>query len=202
MTDQRLYHYSVIRYVPRPEAEEFVNVGVVAVSDKGDEVSVEFTPNWGRARSLGGREEDILMLRRIATAWESETDSPLFQGLEADEQGGGRSWLNRLYEVSANIVQLSAPHRGLASDIEDIVGDVFDSVIGSAPRPLTRRSAAKRSTAKRATAKRSTAKRSAVKRSTGKRATGKRSTAKNSTAKPSKARGSTSKRSGSRRKSS
>jgi hypothetical protein len=69
---ERLYHYSLIRYVPRPVAEEFVNVGVVAVSDSGDEAAVEFTDDWTRARALGGRDEDVLMLRRLARAWTDE----------------------------------------------------------------------------------------------------------------------------------
>jgi hypothetical protein len=135
---ERLYHYSLIRYVPRPVAEEFVNVGVVAVSDTGDEASVEFTDDWTRARALGGREEDVLMLRRLARAWLDESyDLPLFPEAAGDEHGAAR--LNRLYETSANKVQFSRPNRGLASSIDEIVDEVYDSLIASAPKVRTRR---------------------------------------------------------------
>jgi hypothetical protein len=171
LSDERLYYYSAIRYVPRPLAEEFVNVGVVAVSDAGDEVSVEFTDDWTRARAFGGNEEDILMLQRLARAWSSlAEDSPLSDVAE----GGGLTWLDRVYDVSANSVQFSAPHRAFASNVDEIMDEIYYSLIGSAPRPLIRRPATrKRSTG---TKKRSTG---TKKRTTGtkKRSTGrKRST--------------------------
>jgi DUF3037 family protein len=152
---ERLYHYSLIRYVPRPVAEEFVNVGVVAVSDTGDEASVEFTDDWTRARALGGREEDVLMLRRLARAWLDESyDLPLFPEDAGDEHGAAR--LNRLYETSANKVQFSRPHRGLASSIDEIVDEVYGSLIASAPKVRTRRPASPSKSPSRTTAKAST----------------------------------------------
>jgi hypothetical protein len=154
---ERLYHYSVIRYVPRPLAEEFVNVGVVAVSDKGDEAAVEFTDDWTRARALGGREDDILMLRRLARAWTDESfDLPLFHEASDDD---GFARLNRLYESSANNVQFSRPHRGFASNVDRIVDEVYDSLIASAPKVLTRRAPSRAKSTSRTTRARESARR-------------------------------------------
>jgi hypothetical protein len=133
-TPDRLYHYSAIRYVPRPQAEEFVNVGVVAVSDEGDEFSVEFTDDWTRARALGGNEQDILMLRRLARAWHDEQENaPLSEVLES----GGRAWLERVYERSANTVQLSTPRRALAADVDEVMDDLYESLVAAARRHRT-----------------------------------------------------------------
>jgi hypothetical protein len=65
---ERLYRYSVIRYVPRPRSGEFVNIGVIAVSEDGEEVAGEFTADWQRARWLGDR-ADIAMLQRLVRSW-------------------------------------------------------------------------------------------------------------------------------------
>jgi hypothetical protein len=131
-TADRLYHYSAIRYVPRPLAEEFVNIGVIAVSDDGEQLSVEFTSDWSRARALGGTEDDILMLRRLERAWRDEQqDAPLSR---VHASGAGRAWLEGVYDQSANIVQLSPPRRALAADVDEVMDDLYESLIASARR--------------------------------------------------------------------
>lgn len=132
MSTERLYHYSAIRYVPRPQAEEFVNVGVVAVSDEGDQLSVEFTDDWSRARALGGNEDDILMLRRLARAWRDEQENAPLTAVH--QSGAGKTWLEQVYDRSANTVQLSAPRRALAADVDDVMDDLYESLIASARR--------------------------------------------------------------------
>ncbi len=59
--------YCVIRFLPSPLAEEFVNVGVLAF--KGSEVKLKLLENWTRAEYFAG--ESLVSIRSLLeeTEW-------------------------------------------------------------------------------------------------------------------------------------
>src|SRR5690348_1745755 len=114
MSADRLYHYSLIRYVPRPESGEFVNFGVVVVSKDGGDVAVEVTSNWHRARTLG-RADHVAFLQKFAKDWKRRMRSPAEQLIEANMRFTNE-WLDMVYARAANIVQLTAPRPALAKN--------------------------------------------------------------------------------------
>jgi DUF3037 family protein len=65
--------FSVIRYVPDPVKEEFVNIGLIFIDN--DSVTVRFTTNWDRVRNFD-KSADIEMLKAL----EDELRQRLSQG--------------------------------------------------------------------------------------------------------------------------
>src|SRR6266849_536474 len=56
-------NYSVIRYVPDPRREEFVNVGLIVAAEDNSFADCRFTPDWRRARRFGV--ENLAFLKEI-----------------------------------------------------------------------------------------------------------------------------------------
>src|ERR1700735_4984693 len=52
MTQRRRCEFQLIRYVPDPVRNEFVNIGVLLRAAEGGQSMVRFTRDWGRVRCL------------------------------------------------------------------------------------------------------------------------------------------------------
>jgi hypothetical protein len=128
---ERVYLYSVLRYVPRPKRGEFINLGVVAVDSDGTDVAFEVTSDWRRARLLG-RNEDIQMLQKLAREWKKRLRSPSEQLFSIDRASA--EWLETMQARSANVIQLSEPFRALAASAAALARETFDDLVGTAAK--------------------------------------------------------------------
>src|SRR6202453_3713679 len=52
MAERRRCEFQLIRYVPDPVRNEFVNIGVLLRAAEGGQSMVRFTRDWGRVRCL------------------------------------------------------------------------------------------------------------------------------------------------------
>lgn len=110
MTDKKSFEYFLLRYVPNPLREEFVNVGLVMTESGGDGggfAGVHFTADWRRARSLDPN-VDIEILEALGREVE--------QRLRIVDQRA--LLLHHMMDSYSNAIQLSAVWRCTADDPE------------------------------------------------------------------------------------
>ncbi|HWO69683.1 MAG TPA: DUF3037 domain-containing protein [Actinomycetota bacterium] len=122
--------YSVVRFVPDPAREEFVNVGVIVGSEELGRWEVRQVENPRRARALDDRGVlraawDFLdavgrvvddFHRSQETLWEPEVEP-------------STQWLEQLRREYRNIVQLSPPRPLAAADLDSAVETVFSELV-------------------------------------------------------------------------
>lgn len=107
-------YYCIVRYVPNPLIEEFVNVGVVTFGE--GQVYVRFARDLQRAQQFGGR--DVGFIREAETWLTAVAKAQL-----ARETRLGASLLRPLAEEWANTIQLSRP-RAAVLDPRELLDEV------------------------------------------------------------------------------
>ena len=105
--DARLYEYAVIRYVPRGEREEFINIGLIMMCKRRRWLRCELLINEARIKALYTL-ADLATLRRQAAVFTSgNIPAP---GLPVEET---YRWLTA---AKSAILQTSPSHPGLSTD--------------------------------------------------------------------------------------
>ena len=69
MPDKHIYEYAIIRYVPRVEREEFLNIGVILFCKPLKFLQVKYQLDHKRIEALAG-EVDFVELERYLHTWE------------------------------------------------------------------------------------------------------------------------------------
>lgn len=115
--DANLYEYAVIRYVPRVEREEFINIGLIMMCKRRRWLRCEITINEARILAVCPH-ADIALLRRQAALFERR-DVPEV-GIAVEE---AYRWLTA---AKSAILQTSPSHPGLSDAPMD---DTFDRLL-------------------------------------------------------------------------
>lgn len=109
-----IYEYAVIRYVPRVEREEFVNVGLVMMCKSRRWLRAVVCVDHERIRALYP-DADLSVLERQLDSFiqisEGRSSSPV-AGLEAHERF---RWLTAVRSAS---IATSRPHPGISRDLD------------------------------------------------------------------------------------
>lgn len=113
MQGSNLFEYAVIRFVPRPEREEFLNIGVILFCASKKFLQLRFTLNKERLKAFYP-EVDLAELQKFMEAYKevccgSSAGSPI---AKMDNPGRFR-WLTA---TRSTIVQTSKVHPGLCND--------------------------------------------------------------------------------------
>lgn len=121
MQERDLYEYAVVRFVPRVEREEFVNIGLIMMCKRRRWLRLKFSVDFGKIETMAGAEID-----REAVALQ-------LRGLElvasADRKGGQIATFDTherfrwLTAVRSACIQTSRPHPGIAVDSLDATFD-------------------------------------------------------------------------------
>lgn len=121
------YQYVVLRCVPRPEREEFVNVGVVLHCQEADHLDVRWSVDPDRLRALDPR----LDLDRVCASLE------FIEGVcRGDERGGEAARLplgqrfGFLKAPRSTVVQPGPVHGGVTSDPARQVEHLLERLVG------------------------------------------------------------------------
>ncbi len=117
---KHLYEYAVVRYSPRVEREEFINVGLVMMCKRQRWVRVRILWNPERALALWPG-ADITEVARQLSSFERIAGgdrSPIGQ-LEAHERF---RWLSAVRSAS---ITTSRPHPGCTDDLEATFDRIF-----------------------------------------------------------------------------
>lgn len=116
-------HYSIVRYVPDPIADERVNVGVVVFGE--GRVLTRFVNRWSRTKTFGGEEVDFL--REFAR----EIGEPQ-RNLLAFSQPWTDDTLSTVSRRWKNSIQLSEPRASL-KDPDSLLAEVAATFLREQP---------------------------------------------------------------------
>jgi hypothetical protein len=108
MAEKHKLEFFVLRYVPDAVKGEFVNFGVLAVSDGGELLEVRFAKNWDRLLGLDP-DADIEVLEALQREMRSEIG----------EKWDRAALVRRMEDSFANVVQLSSSMPVLSAELRD-----------------------------------------------------------------------------------
>lgn len=113
MPENHLFEYAVIRVVPRPEREEFINVGVVVYCRKPLFLQTKFTLNDARLLAMCP-DINLEQLRTYLIAFEKIAHGEAGSGPIGQLDPASRfRWLTA---TRSTVIQSSKIHPGLAKD--------------------------------------------------------------------------------------
>jgi hypothetical protein len=135
MSDAKQCEFLIIRYVPDAVKDEFINIGVVVLSDTAGFADLRFTRDWRRVRCLDPA-ADLEMLQAI----EAELRERLRAG-GADRQ----RILHLLNDSFANAVQVSSPKALLTDAPEQELSRLAELYLESARHGSKRESSGRAS---------------------------------------------------------
>lgn len=126
MQEQKLYEYAVIRLVPRPEREEFFNVGLIMFSKKAKFIHVKIHLCEEKFRVIRSKIEfdDVKKhLDSFANIAKGERSAGSIAQMEIPERF---RWLTA---VKSSIIQTSRPHPGSSPDLEKTFDRLFEELV-------------------------------------------------------------------------
>lgn len=127
MPAKQTYEYAVIRFVPRVEREEFLNLGVILFSKQLRYLDLKFRIDEGRIRAFSPA-SDIQEIRRYLRSW-----SLICAG---DPQGGRIALLDQperfrwLAAARSTIIQCGPTHSGLCGEGDTTLEELFEKYLG------------------------------------------------------------------------
>lgn len=120
--DANLYEYAVVRYVPRVEREEFVNIGLIMMCKRRRWLKCEICIDEDRIRSLYPLADIELLRRQVALFQKSNVPRP---GLPVEET---YRWLTA---VKSAILQTSPSHPGISpASLDATFAHLFLDLVG------------------------------------------------------------------------
>lgn len=116
MHDKHLYEYSVVRYVPHIEREEFVNVGLVMMCKRKKWLRIALEPNFARINAFDAPhtpDEINVQLQGLKKVADGSPDGGAIATLEPTERF---RWLSA---VRSACIQTSRPHPGICDNLDE-----------------------------------------------------------------------------------
>lgn len=121
-----VFEYSIIRYVPQVEREEFVNLGVIVFSKRKKFLDVLYTINEEKVRIIGD-EDHLPLLRNYLHSWSLICQGDAAGGVIAQQEMPYRfRWLTA---SRSTIIQASRPHPGRCDDPAKVLQDLFEKYV-------------------------------------------------------------------------
>lgn len=123
-SEKHLYEYAVIRFMPRVEREEFVNVGLIMMCKRRRWIKVEIHFDESKIKALfpgadcGDISRQLESFRQVASGANSYAAA-----MEAHEQF---RWLTA---VRSACITTSRPHPGITSDLDSTFNRLFTELI-------------------------------------------------------------------------
>jgi hypothetical protein len=126
MADNNLFEYAVIRYVPRPEREEFLNIGVIIFCKSSGFLQMKYELDEKRILAFYEK-ADLQVLKNFLKGFEeisngSSATSPIAK-LDAPSRF---RWLTA---VRSTIVQTSKVHPGLCLQPQQTLEKLFGELV-------------------------------------------------------------------------
>lgn len=126
MQEKHIYKYAVIRFVPRVEREEFINIGLIMFSKRSRFLKAKYTLNEDKLR-LYHSELDVDSLRRQLVCFEKVceggNDGGFIATLDQAEQFG---WLTATRSAS---IQTSPTRMGFSKDLSKTFDRLYQELV-------------------------------------------------------------------------
>lgn len=127
MNAKHLYEYSVVRYVPNVEREEFINVGLIMMCKRQRWLKAQIEPDFERIsifNPTSDAEEILFQLNSfIKIAEKQPGGGPV---AELDDVTERFRWLSA---VRSSSIQTSMPHPGLCEDLDLTFNRLFNQLV-------------------------------------------------------------------------
>lgn len=126
MQEPKLYEYAVIRLVPKPEREEFFNVGLIMFSKKEKFIRVKTHLCEDKFRMMACKTE-YEEVRKHLSSFENIAKGEKSAGSIAQMEIPERfRWLTA---VKSSIIQTSRPHPGASNDLNKTFDRLFEELV-------------------------------------------------------------------------
>lgn len=126
MQDKHLYEYAVVRVVPRPEREEFINVGIVLFSKRAKYIKMLYMIDNSKLQPLCG-DFDLEDLPEYLQAFDKICNGTTDGGLIASFDIPSRfRWLTA---VRSSVLQTSRPHPGFSENLDETLHKLFKELV-------------------------------------------------------------------------
>lgn len=126
MSEKQVYEYAFIRFVPRVEREEFINVGVILFSKRLSFLQVKYHIDENRILALD-KEADLNLLKNHLKTWDLIARGEKEGGKIAMLDLPGRfRWLTA---SRSTIIQSSSVHPGLCDDPGKVLEDLHSKYV-------------------------------------------------------------------------
>lgn len=128
MQERHLYEYAVIRFVPKVEREEFINMGIVLFSKQAKYLKSLYTIDENKLK-LFSSELDINCLKEGLQVFDKICMGNKEGGAIANMDIPDRfRWLTA---VKSSCIQVSRPHPGFSTDLDKTLDNLFVKLTGS-----------------------------------------------------------------------
>lgn len=126
MQELNKYEYAVLRYVPRVEREEFINVGLAMMCKRRRWIRVAISLPEGKIGAISP-DADHVVLERQLQAFIDIADGKRSAGPVAQYPVEERfRWISA---VKSSVIQTSRPHPGLCEDLEATFDRLFAELV-------------------------------------------------------------------------
>lgn len=126
MQGKQVFQHAFIRFVPRVERSEFINVGVVVYCKRKRFLKVKFHIDEARIKALFA-EANIAELAAYLKTWDLIAQGEKEGGAIAQLDLSGRfGWLTA---TRSTIIQSSPVHPGICNDAEAILENLFEKYV-------------------------------------------------------------------------
>lgn len=126
MQERHLYEYAVIRFVPKVEREEFINVGVILFSKSARYLRAKYEVDENKIR-LFTSELGVDCLKEGLATFEIVCSGRPDRGIASKMDIAERfRWLTA---VRSTCIQTSRPHAGFSSDLDITLESLFRELV-------------------------------------------------------------------------
>lgn len=126
MLDKMIYEYAIIRYLPKVEREEFLNIGVIVLCKKRNFLQLKYSLNEDRITAFTDV-EDISFIKDYLEAWKLVCAGGPEGGRIGELEIRVRfRWLTA---SRSSIIQSSKVHPGLCEDPLEVLNDLFERYV-------------------------------------------------------------------------
>lgn len=126
MQGKCLYEYATIRFVPKVEREEFLNVGIILFCKQAQYMKVLYTIDKKKITTFCG-ETDLELLERNLEAFQKIGQGNKDGGPLAQMDMASRfRWLTAM---RSSVIQTSRPHGGFSTDLEQTAQRLFREIV-------------------------------------------------------------------------
>ena len=126
MPDKQLYEYAFIRFVPKVEREEFLNVGVILYCKKDQFLQAKFHIDKKRISAFS-EGVDFEELEDYLNTWELISEGAENGGKIGQLDAASRfRWLTA---TRSTIIQSSKIHTGICAQPERVLEDLFEKYV-------------------------------------------------------------------------
>lgn len=126
MPNREVYEFAIIRFMPKVERGEFINVGVIVFSKKNKFIGIKYIIDKDRLTSFS-KEIDLEELKSYLEAWETIVNGNQANGLISKLDIPERfRWLTA---SKSTTLQCSEVHPGISANPQNILQDLFQKYV-------------------------------------------------------------------------